>query len=197
MHYVDEPAEGSIFPKLAGTYERELAPIIEQVVATPYDVIIDIGASEGYYAVGLAMRMPGATVHAYEIDARSREACAELARRNGVADRVQVHGAFTPRAFGAKRMFVICDCEGCELQALDPVLFRDADLLVELHDFLDPAITPTLVARFRDSHEITLVDTRPPDLALPVLQRLRTKDRAFAADEQRPGPMQWAWMVAR
>jgi hypothetical protein len=197
MQYLEEPAEGSIYPKLLGTYERELAPVFETIVATPYDVVVDIGAAEGYYAVGLAMRMPSTVVHAYDVDARSRASCAELARRNGVADRVHVHGAFAAQDFGAQRMLVICDCEGCELQVLHPQTFRNADVLVELHDFLDPTITPTIVARFRETHTITLLDTRPRELDLPVLRRLRASDRAFAVDERRPAAMQWAWMVAR
>lgn len=197
MQYLAEPAEGSVYPKLAGTYEAELHAIVERIIATPYDVIVDIGAAEGYYAVGLALRMPHVVVHAYDIDPRAQQACAELARRNGVADRVQVHGDFVPQDFRAKRLLVICDCEGCELQVLDAALFRDADLLVELHDFLDPAITPAIVQRFAATHEITLIDTRPRDMEVASLQRLRPKDRAFAVDEQRPAAMQWAWMTRR
>lgn len=197
MHYLAEPAEGSVYPKLAGTYEHELAEVIESIIATPYDVIVDIGAAEGYYAVGLALRMPRTIVHAYDVDPRAREACAELARRNNVSERVRVHGAFAPVELGARRLLVICDCEGCELQVLDPVLFANADLLVELHDFLDPTITPTIVQRFAATHEITLIDSRPHDGNVATLRRLRPSDRAFAVDERRPAAMQWAWMRAR
>ena len=54
-------AVGSVLTvKLLGTYEKELWPIIDQIIATAYPLIIDIGAAEGYYAVGLAMRIPAA-----------------------------------------------------------------------------------------------------------------------------------------
>ena len=197
MHYLAEPAEGSIYPKLAGTYEQELAGVIETIVATPYDVVVDIGAAEGYYAVGLALRMPRVTVHAYDVDPRAREACAELARMNGVSDRVRVHGAFEPADFRAKRLLVICDCEGCEVEVLDPAVFAEADLLVELHDFLEPEITPTLIRRFEVTHEIRLIDSRPGNPDAAALRHLRSSDRAFAVDERRPAPMQWAWMRRR
>ena len=50
----------SIFPKLVGTYENELAPIINKLNATQYKLIIDIGCAEGYYAIGLpGMELPG------------------------------------------------------------------------------------------------------------------------------------------
>ncbi len=52
--------------KLLGTYEKELWPIIEEIIARDYRTIIDIGAAEGYYVVGLAQRMPEARVVAFE-----------------------------------------------------------------------------------------------------------------------------------
>lgn len=196
MQYIADPAEGSVYPKLAGTYESELAGVIETIAATPYDVVVDIGCAEGYYAVGLALRLPRAIIHAYDVDERARAACAELARRNGVADRVRIHSAFVPHDFGAARLLVVCDCEGCELQVLEPGTFSRADLLVELHDFVDPSITRTVLNRFRDTHEITLIDTQPRDARnVAALKRLRPADRAFAVDERRPATMQWAWMV--
>lgn len=197
MRYIEQPAEGSVYPKLAGTYEAELNGVIDSITATPYDAVVDIGAAEGYYAVGLAMRMPATQIHAFDVDPASRRLCAELARTNGVADRVSVHGAFDAAELPPGRVLVICDCEGCEREVLDPALFRTADLLVELHEFLDPGITQTLVERFRPTHRVTLIDTLPRDLQLPVLQRLARRDRAFAVDERRPAAMQWGWFVAR
>jgi hypothetical protein len=41
--------------KLLGTYEQELHPVFEEVIAKQPRTIIDIGAAEGYYAVGLAL----------------------------------------------------------------------------------------------------------------------------------------------
>src|ERR1700749_2885028 len=41
-----------VIPKLLGTYEQELHGTIETIKGRKYDVVIDIGGAEGYYAVG-------------------------------------------------------------------------------------------------------------------------------------------------
>ncbi|MDB4621386.1 hypothetical protein OAG82_00885 [Rubripirellula sp.] len=50
---------------LLGTYELEIHPWIENACNGSYDLIIDIGAAEGFYAVGMAMRNPEIPVIAY------------------------------------------------------------------------------------------------------------------------------------
>src|SRR5262245_12927877 len=54
------------WPKLLGTYEVELQPLFEQIVAASPLTVINVGAAEGYYAAGLAVRCPAACVIAYE-----------------------------------------------------------------------------------------------------------------------------------
>lgn len=44
----------ALIPKLLGCYEAELQGVLAQILATPYQDILDIGSAEGYYAVGLA-----------------------------------------------------------------------------------------------------------------------------------------------
>src|SRR2546426_11207567 len=55
----------NLVPRLLGTYECELHHVFEQVIATGFPTIIDVGAADGYYTVGLALKSPGSTVHAF------------------------------------------------------------------------------------------------------------------------------------
>src|SRR5437660_11467263 len=66
MRYIDRAIGSAYLPKLLGTYECELAAIIEEVCARGPRLIIDLGAAEGYYAVGLALRNPQARVVGFE-----------------------------------------------------------------------------------------------------------------------------------
>ena len=59
--------------KLIGCYEQELHPGIERLLGSSPSTIVNVGAAEGYYAVGLAMRAPGSRVHAFEPDTDRRE----------------------------------------------------------------------------------------------------------------------------
>ena len=85
MRYVDKAASSAYIPKLVGSYELELYPRIEGIRRQRFEIIIDVGAAEGYYAVGLAKMFPDARVIAYEADADAHEMLAELARRNDLA----------------------------------------------------------------------------------------------------------------
>jgi hypothetical protein len=183
-----------LVPKLLGVYERELHAAIEAAIRGTPEVIVNVGAADGYYAVGLARRCPSARVHAFDIDARERDRCARLAAANGVEDRVHVEGAAGPerlRAVLSGRALLVMDCEGCELGLLRPdevPALRDATVVVELHDFLEPGLGDTVTARFADTHEIAVIPTGPQPPR-------RGSDLALALSEYRPGPMRWAVMT--
>src|SRR3954454_22153756 len=81
----------SLVPKLLGIYERELHGAIEAAIRAQPDVIVNVGAADGYYAVGLARRLPAATVIAYEADAGQRELCRRVAAANGAT--IDLRGA--------------------------------------------------------------------------------------------------------
>jgi len=96
---------------------------------------------------------------------------------------------------------VIIDCEGCELHLLDPGRvpnLRVSDVLVELHDFIDRSISPTIISRFADTHDISLVNSLERDPSTyPALETFNDWDRHVAVAEFRPEQMQWAFMRAK
>src|SRR5215208_3855790 len=58
MRYVRDAVGGQLYPKLLGTYELELVPVIQALNRKRVARIVDVGAAEGYYAVGLALCNP-------------------------------------------------------------------------------------------------------------------------------------------
>lgn len=90
LRYVPESAGSALIPKLLGCYEQELRLVLEALIRGKPRHIVNIGCAEGYYAVGLAWRLPKAEVGAYNSDSRAREFCARLARLNGVEARVRI-----------------------------------------------------------------------------------------------------------
>lgn len=58
MNYDVAASEGGGAPRLLGGYEASLAPIINDIVEAKPDLIIDVGCAEGYYAIGMARRLP-------------------------------------------------------------------------------------------------------------------------------------------
>jgi len=190
MQFLDRVSEGAYVPKLLGSYEAELHPLIERLAASAYDAVINIGCAEGYYAVGLAHRL-GVAVHAFDIDDAAQRLCRDLAQRNGVADRVTVGAAFHTTDFSryaGRKVLVICDIEGAETALLDPSAapeLRNMDMLVEMHRLAGRWTSKVLFPRFEASHSIVEIRQAPRNAAqYPALHGLSDSDRFFALLER-------------
>lgn len=144
-------------PKLLGSYEMELHPILYKASTRKYDCVIDIGSAEGYYAVGLA-RMLQVPVFAYEPAPEEKAYTSLMAENNGVSELVKLADLFTVedmRQFSGRRALVVCDCEGFEEFLFKPdtvELTHNWDLIIELHGPAD-AILPAL----KWPHGITVI----------------------------------------
>ena len=203
-------ARETLVPKLLGIYERELGAVIEEVVRQGFEIIVNVGAAEGYYAVGLARRIPGAVVHAFEMDESARSLLCETADANGVADRVVIKGRCEPADLGecltlTGRNLIVCDAEGYESVLLDPCLvpqLSHAFMLVELHQLKCPGITELLRARFERSHRIDEIGQELRSAGEFPYRTFYTRllpDRLVlnAISEWRSEQQSWLWMRPR
>jgi Met-10+ like-protein len=196
---------GGGLARLAGSYEEELAPYLRQFVAAQPETVIDIGAADGYYAVGLALMLPTSHVYAYEIDPKARELCHRVVEHNDVTN-VTIRGRMTPNELRRRvrsGTFVLSDVEGYEDTLFDPTLLpslTQASMIVELHEFAVPGVTHNIVERFRASHHIDVVDAVDKSGAgRPSLAHLTDVEADAVVDEGRPtNPrMQWIVMIPR
>jgi hypothetical protein len=208
MKYVREAHGSCLPPKLLGCYERELHPALEAYRAEPLDLLIDVGAAEGYYAVGLVFAGLAARAVAYEASPSAVTLLREVARLNGVEDRIVAKGFCRPEDFQAdlanapKRTLAIVDAEGAEDVLLDPKCvpaILNASVLVELHEFIVPGITDRIVERFAATHTIERFDQCERTLDENACQtwlvrRLSERHRLEVLSEKRPIPMHWLWM---
>ncbi len=206
LKLAERSAEGCHIPRLLGCYEQPLHPYIEAAINTPYDVIINIGCAEGYYAVGMARRMPNTRVYAYDQNPNARSACARLAIENEVQDRVEIGEHFTKNDFmqyTKQKVLVMCDIEGAELDLINldeaPEL-EGMDLIIESHECLVPGITSTLKKRFVNTHTVTEVPSTPHRNITGApnwMKNLSDLDQLLAAWEWRAGPTPWLVMVSK
>ena len=201
MNYLAASTEGALISRLLGCYESELHPHLLAIVEEGLDCVIDVGCAEGYYAVGLARRFPGLSVHARDISEAARNACNALAARNGVTDQVIVGGAFGPKDFAAfsdQRVLVLVDAEGAELDVLKPDLapaLAKMKIIVETHDVFRPGALKILIDRFAPTHDIVRVDSGPKAFVQPGwLSELSHLDQVLAAWEWRQAPTPWLVM---
>ena len=193
-------------PLLIGSYEAETHGFIEAALERAPKTIVDVGCDAGYVAIGLALRAPAATVFAFDIREEARSDCRSLAGINQVEQRVVVEGECTPQKLNtlcSDRTLVFCDCEGFELELLDPgkaPRLKNADIIVELHDFMrtDIAITPAILARFADTHDVEVAGVKRRSAEdFPCLSILPREVRARALHEDRVEYQQWAYLKAK
>ena len=63
-----------------GTQELELRDTVESIVRRGYATIINVGAADGYYAIGLARRLPSTEIVGFEALAEHHAALRRAAR---------------------------------------------------------------------------------------------------------------------
>ncbi|BBM86915.1 class I SAM-dependent methyltransferase [Candidatus Uabimicrobium amorphum] len=189
MKYI-KVAHGSVLaPKILGTYEKELYPFVEEVIAGNYKNILDIGCAEGYYAVGFAVRCPKSQVYAYDVMFKAQKMCRKLAEVNNCTN-IKVKGECGWEEIAKlsnEKSFIFCDIEGAETYVFDPIKCPEItkyDFLIEMHDTAEENISDELMKRFEDTHDITIIRSqkREPD---EYINFLSTDDRILALEELR------------
>ena len=195
------------FPKLVGCYERELEPLLDRICATNYSEVVDIGCAEGYYAVGLALRLRQAAVYAYDTDPRARDLCGQMRTLNGVTDRVTIGTFCSPQVLMqlplTRKALILSDCEGYERELFTPEtvrFLRHHDVLIEVHDYVDPAISSYLRQVFDATHQLTVIqsidDTRKiQQYVVPGLEHLDASSKRILLGEYRTGTQEWFFLT--
>jgi hypothetical protein len=207
MRFIDHSICGTNPPKWLGVYEIELRPVLESLFPVWFEQIVDVGAAEGYYAVGSALKWPGAHVIAFEMTEEGRELLAGVARANGVHDRVEIRGLCTVKDLqevikpGVAQL-VIMDVEGAEDELLDirqvPAL-ANCHVIVEIHDWEGADIGTRILRDFAPTHRIEEIQARRrvfADFEIPSFLPLRwyMARSLLAYSYERPLPMRWFYL---
>lgn len=192
--------DGDTASKLLGLYEDELHSNIRRVLVDGSDLVVNIGAAEGYYACGMALRL-GCNVVAVDTMQRARDITAQTAELNNLT--VAVRDAVTNEELNSmlvnsKRPVLVIDCEGAEQTLLDPVTVPElakSRILVESHDCFVPGVTEELVARFEPTHHCTVIQARGKNpWVFKALDKYWDLEKLILVNECRPETAQWIWM---
>ena len=203
-------------PRALGTYELELHETISSLLSENIDVFVDVGAAEGYYAVGFALRSKVAKVIAFEAEVSGHKALREAAERNGVSEKLEVagycdHTTLSLALDKSGRTLVMVDIEGAEGDLLDPNIvpaLRQVSIIVELHPQYTADVRSRILKAFRETHELCEVVSQPRSVCdypvrLPWLLRGVLRKWAVMAIDER-GYETWkrmglvmSWLVLR
>lgn len=205
IRYLPHAFGSALFPKISGTYERELFDTLEKLDGDPPAVLVNLGCAEGYYAVCLARRWQGLRVIALDIDREARVACRSLAKLNQLADiecpeNPDFKEAVERALETESNVLVLADCEGAEKELLDPVkipLLRSCKIIVETHEIFVPGIRELLVERFESSHSCAEIFARPrtlEDFPETLDRSVLTEKQALAYMHEGRDPNQ-TWLI--
>lgn len=188
---------------LLGLYEREVvSALVER--AKNRDILIDVGAADGFFAVGLVASGVFRTSFAFEISASGRQIIKKSCQLNGVLDDVEIYGKFDEEFLlnadnlDLTRAVVLIDIEGDEFSLLDSPLIhqlREAIIVVELHDFHfedGAALKAALIDKLQVYFELSTVTTGERSLPRSdFLDELSDNERWLLCSEGRARRMEW------
>ncbi|MDU8944720.1 hypothetical protein [Ovoidimarina sediminis] len=185
--------------KILGTYEQHVVDLLE-AWRSEDGLLIDLGAADGYFAVGALRAGFFGRALCFEMSEKGRRALAAAAEINGVRERVRIEGEATEAALLAAvpegaRGTVLCDIEGAEFSLLtETVLERlsGMSIIVELHDFLFEGGREALGSRAAAWFDLAIVRAGPVDPgAFTELDGFDDDHRLLAFSEGREVMTEW------
>ena len=202
MQYVDKAVGSSYIHKLIGSYEAILHPCIQTLGGKNFDTILDIGSAEGYYLIGFGRMFKEAHLIGFEIEEIGQELSKKMYSQNNLTNKLTLFGEATGENVApliTDKTLLICDCEGGEVDILNPDLFpqykKIDTAIVELHDFMRPGIKEALTSRFKDTHAITIIPFKlaePNDF--PFFKEISNKKDLYEVRRER-GDQEQEWMI--
>ena len=188
--------------KILGTYERHVAELLE-AWRSENGLLVDLGAADGYFAVGALRAGFFQDGIAFEMSEKGRAALAANAEANAVREKIRIEGEATEAGLlsfvpeGATGV-VLCDIEGAEFDLLTSAVLvhlSDMSIVIELHDFLvdcgDRQRTE-LAERAGRYFDVRTVREGPIDTgAFPELDGFDDDHRLLAFSEGREVATEW------
>jgi hypothetical protein len=133
--------KGDIASKIYGFYENKIQQKLKDIKKP---ILIDIGAADGFFAVGSLKSKICHFCYAFEETRKSRENLYTTAEINGVKNNLSIMGAVTkdnffsllPTKIDFSKATILCDIEGGEFNFFtDEILkkLKNSNIIVEIH----------------------------------------------------------------
>ena len=186
-----------------GLYEKEILNLIESTPAGHYSTFIDIGAADGYYAIGMLVSAKINKTICFELTEKGRAVIAENWKNNHSPGELTILGAANAESFATLKAddlsnaFVLVDVEGAEFDLLtDDVLhqLKACTIVIEIHHWIDNFLDQynaflRNASRYFELETIARVERETSNL--PELRDFTDDSRLLLTSERRPGMMRF------
>ena len=200
-----ESVGSSFLPKILGSYEKELEKILLKISQKNYNLIVDIGCAEGYYAIGFArlFKYKDTQIEAFDTDEKAQLLCRKNAKKNDVNIKVNDF-CDSHRLLNLcknKYALIFIDAEGYEIELINEKLVRSlksCDFLIEAHDFINIKTSEYLSNCFKKTHKIQIIKSvddisKAYEYNFPEIDNLSLKTKFQVLREDRPTIMRWIY----
>jgi hypothetical protein len=148
--------------EILGLYESCLHSKFDNLLNLDINNVILVGGNNGYYAAGIIHLLNPKTTKIYESDGKFHPVINSWFTGNKLSN-TNILGKATIEEFEhikSKIDFIFMDCEGCEIELLNPQLFlwqQKTEILLELHPFYVDNLIAILTSRFKKTHKIEII----------------------------------------
>jgi hypothetical protein len=191
-----------VLAKYLGQYEAHVLNKLEEL-SSHHDHFIDIGAADGYYAVGLLHAELYKSATCFEISPKGRTVIAENAELNNLGNRVIINGEANIKSLKKeietyKSCVLLCDIEGAEFDLFSKECMsaiRQCTIIIELHDefiFGDKNRRKRLINDAKEFFNISFIKRSNPKVnEFEEISHWNDDIRQLAFSEWRPSRMHW------
>lgn len=192
-------SDGDLATKILGLYEHQVLKEIELIKNQKFNKVVNIGASEGYYAIGLSKVFSPCKVYTYDIDESATSILAKLAIINhcDIASLSEFSFDNASQHISLQEddlVLFVLDCEGCEggVVHMEASLVQKSYFIIELHEMFSKGITDRIYNFLIKTHNIKLIPEAPLNpQGISEMQSYKPFERALALDEFRQAGMNW------
>lgn len=186
-----------------GLYEKEILNLIDAIAPGQYSTFIDIGAADGYYAIGMLVSGKIGKTICFEQTEQGRDVIAANWNKNGSAGALTILGAANQQSLASltpqdlRNALVLIDIEGFEFELLTAEvleLLQTSTLVIEVHHWVEDFLAKyqrllTQASRFFTIEAIERVERETSNLA--ELRDFTDDNRLLLTSERRPGLMRF------
>ena len=191
---------GDIASKIYGFYENKIQQKLKDI---NNPILIDIGAADGFFAIGSLKSKICEFCYAFEETKKSRENLSKTAKINNVQKKLSIIGKVTkdnfftllPSKINFSEVTILCDIEGGEFDFFsDEILAttRYSNIIIEIHKNHNKNLEIDLLERVKKYFDVSIIIDNDKNFeSVSELHALNDIDRNLICSEGRSYIGKW------
>lgn len=196
--------------KLLGLYEQEVINEIYEKSNLRKKHFIDLGAADGYYAIGALLNGRFEQADCFEIEPSGQDCIRKNAEINNILKRLKIYGEANENFFQQldaqidwNNVFILCDVEGAEFEIFSESTLesiKGSTILIEIHNWIENFLPKYEALLMRAAKNYKINTLSRVTLQLPDFQELHSwpdDNRALILSEGRPNVMRFLKLTSK